>query len=284
MGMPNSAPTPTRQGDLTLRIVVLLLAISQIMTPMLPALGVGQPIGSQSDSVRTLITPAGWAFSIWGALYTGTILFAIFQALPAQSGSPLLARVRRPAAGAFLGNALWAAYTQVFGLSLLSAGIIVFTLICLLVIFRHLYRWQPGFTRSERWLAVLPLTALAGWLTAATIVNVTAALRFHGVEAGGNAPILAAGLVVTGGLIAAGALVSSHGNPPYALVFLWALAAIYASGGQASGPVAVATLVAAIIVILATIAGLRRGGVDHWFRNHPGRAHGAPHTAAPSGS
>ncbi|RYE45107.1 MAG: hypothetical protein EOP21_06875, partial [Hyphomicrobiales bacterium] len=50
--------------------LVTLAALLQIATPMLPSLGVGDPIGSQSDSVRTLITPAGWAFSIWGALYT----------------------------------------------------------------------------------------------------------------------------------------------------------------------------------------------------------------------
>ena len=140
---------------------VVLFAVLQILTPVLPSLGIGTPIGEQSDSVRTLITPAGWAFSIWGALYSGSVLFAIYQALPAQRDNTLLARVRWPAAGAFLGNAVWAAYTQVFGLSMISAAIIVFTLVCLLAAYRHFSAWGPRFTRSERWLAVLPLCALA---------------------------------------------------------------------------------------------------------------------------
>lgn len=263
--MASASLTPPRPVALPPRLAVLVLAILQIVTPMLPSLGVGQSIGSQSDAVQTLITPAGWAFSIWGPLYTGSMIFAIYQALPAQRGNALLVNVRWPAAGAFLGNALWAAYTQVFGLSLVSAAIIIFTLACLLVIYRHFSRWQPSFSRSERWLVILPLSALTAWLTAATIVNITAALRFHGIEPGDAAPILAAAIVIIGGVIAAAALVSGRGNPPYALVFLWALAAIYASGGQVTALVAAATAVAAVLVIGATVVGLRRGGRDRWF-------------------
>lgn len=264
--MATTASALPQGGDFPVRLTVLAFAVLQVLTPMLPALGVGHPIGAQSDRMQTLITPAGWAFSIWGALYTGTILFAIYQALPAQRHSTLLAHLRWPAAGAFLGNAVWAAYTQVFGLSAISAAIIVFTLVCLLVIFRRLYQREAPFTAAERWLVVLPLSALAGWLTAATIVNIAASLLFHGIEGGSSAPVIAAALVVVGGLIVAAALISARGNPPYALVFLWALAAIRASGGQESGLVASATGIAALLVIGAMIVGLGRGGVRQWLQ------------------
>jgi hypothetical protein len=98
-------------------LAVLLTAALQILTPLLPQIGIGEPIGSRSLAVRTLITPAGWAFSIWGALYLGATVFAVYQALPAQRQNALLHRLRWPAAGAFLGNALWAAYTQLYGLT-----------------------------------------------------------------------------------------------------------------------------------------------------------------------
>lgn len=263
--MATVSPTAAHGAGDSPRIAVVLMALLQILTPMLPALGVGESIGSQSDAVRTLITPAGWAFAIWGPLYTGSIAFAIYQALPAQRDSALLAHVRWPAAGAFLGNAVWAAYTQVFGLSIISAAIIVFTLVCLLVIYRRISDWRPGFTRTQRWLVVLPLCALASWLTVATIVNITAALRFHGVDAGDAGPLITAALVIVGGLIAAAALVSGQGNPPYALVFLWALAAIYAAGGQQATAVALGAAVAAILVIIGTVVGLRQGSVGRWF-------------------
>src|SRR5690606_23926694 len=174
------------------RWLVLLAALLQIVLPILPSLGIGQPIGDQSDQVRTLITPAGWAFSIWGALYTGSLLFALYQVLPTQRRNRLLQAVRWPAAGAFTGNAIWALYTQSFGLSLISSAIIVFTLGNLLVILHRFAGWREGFSGGERWLTVLPLSALAAWLSAATIVNIAASLRFHGVDAGAGAPLIAA--------------------------------------------------------------------------------------------
>lgn len=265
------------EGTSAARWLVLLAALLQIATPVLPSLGIGDPIGSQSDAVRTLITPAGWAFSIWGALYAGSLAFAVYQLLPAQRGNSLLARIRLPAAGAFLGNAVWALYTQVFGLSVISVAIIAFTLVNLLIIYRRLSLWQAGFDNGERWLAILPLSALAAWLTAATIVNVAASLRFHGVEAGDGAPLVAAAIILIGGIIAATALMRTRGNPPYALVFLWALAAIYAAGGQESSVVALAAGLAALCVLAAALIGLRAGGWAHWVSGEAG-AHrsGAP--------
>lgn len=263
--MASLALARSRSADLWPRVVVIVFALLQIVTPTLPALGLGEPIGAQSDSVRTLVTPAGWAFAIWGPLYTGTILFAIWQALPAQHDNRLVAHLRWPAAGAFLGNALWAAYTQVFGVSALPVVIITSGLVGLLAIYRRFYDWPQPFSRGECWLAVLPLSALAARLTAATIVNIASTLRFHGVEAGDAAPSMAAAVVVVGGVIAAAALVAGKGNPPYALVFLWALGAIYAAGGQEAGIVAGAVAVAAILVIGTPAVGLWRGGLKRWF-------------------
>jgi hypothetical protein len=251
--------------SITLPVLVLALAISQIVTPALPALDIGQPIGSQSNAVRTLITPAGWAFSIWGPLYTGTIAFAIFQILPKQRGNALLKNLRWPAAGAFAGNAVWAAYTQVFGLSFISALIIIFTLTCLLVTYRIFSKWETGFTKTELWLAVLPLSALTAWLTAATIVNISASLRFHGVDAGTANAQVSALIVVIGGIIASTCVARGRGNPIYTLVFIWALTAIFAAGGQQSALVAWATGIAALLVIFGMVIGLRNGGAQRWF-------------------
>lgn len=238
------------------QIAVLLCAVLQVLTPILPSLGIGEPIGSQSDASRTLITPAGWAFSIWGLLYLGSAVFAVYQALPAQRDNPLLASIRWPAAGAFLGNALWAAYTQLYSLTAVSVAIIAATLLCLLTIYRRFA--GARLSRGERWLAYLPLSALAAWLTVATIVNIAATLRFYGVEAGAAGPAVGAAILLVAGLIGAAAIVRGRGSVPYAAVFLWALVAIYAAGGQAAGLIAAGTLVAALLVVAGLALGLRR--------------------------
>ena len=213
--MTSNAPfRPGAGRDFSL-LAVVLTAMLQILTPLLPMVGIGEPIGGQSNAVRTLITPAGWAFSIWGALYTGAIAFAIFQALPSQRTNSLLRAIRWPAAGAFMGNALWAAYTQIYGLNFFSVLIILGSLACLIIIYRNLSR--RDYTPGERWCVYLPLSALAAWLTVATTVNIAASLRFHGIEGGAYSPIIGAAVVVTAGMIAVAALVRGQGNPPYAI-------------------------------------------------------------------
>ena len=78
------------------------------------------------------------------------------------------------------------------------------------------------------------------------------------MEGGAAAPGIGAAVIVTAGLIAAAVLVRGRGNLPYAVVFVLALAAIFSAGGQAAGPIALATGAAAILVISGLVAGYRR--------------------------
>ncbi len=248
------------------RIATPLLAIFQVAATLLPSVGIGEPIGDRSDVARTLITPAGWAFSIWGPLFAGSVAYAIYQVMSAQRYNGLLARIAWASAGAFLGNGLWALYAQFLGLSAGSVLIIVFTLLCLLHVYRTFTVAREPFTRAEQILVVLPLSALTAWLTAATIVNIAASLKYHGVHAGAWAPAVAAGIVVLGGLIASSAVWKGRGNPWYAGVFLWALAGILAAGGRDHAGVGVAVFAAALLVIASAVARLLRSeDRDRWF-------------------
>ncbi|MGB3845672.1 MAG: hypothetical protein WA940_07365 [Sphingopyxis sp.] len=228
-------------------------------------MGIGTPVGERSDAVQTLITPAGWAFSIWGALYLGSLVFSLLQFTSAGRDSALFAALRWPAAGAFLGNALWATWVQLGDIDAVSTLIIFGSLVSILIVFRRIATWTASFSVAERWGAILPLSALASWLTAASIVNVAATLRYYGVDAAPDvAPLISAAIIVVGGLIAAAALARGKGNPPFALVFLWALAAIFAAGGQEAAAVAVAAAIAAILVLIGMSLGWRDGGAHHW--------------------
>ncbi len=233
-------------------LATLIFAFAQIATPLLPMIGIGEPVGEQSGQTQTLITPAGWAFAIWGPLYFGTIVYAIWQLLPKQRESELVRRIGWHAAGAFLGNAVWVAYTQLWGLGFPSVLIILFTLVNLLAILR-VFASTLAFSLGERLAVVLPLSALAGWLTAATIVNIAAALNFHGIVLPGPAPLIAAAILLVGGAIVAAALVGTGGNPWYPLPFLWALFAIHQKLGAPYPAIATATIVAGIVVIATLV-------------------------------
>lgn len=250
----------------TQRVAILLAVVVQIGATFLPQLGFGEPIGDRSDSVRTLITPSGWAFAIWGPLFFGSAVYAIWQAMPAQRNNVLLDRIAWPSVIALAAQGLWATYTQFANLTAISALIILTSLAALLVILRRLVAFERPFSRAERIIVTITFSALAAWLTAASIVNITASLVYYGIGGEMAYPMITAVIVTIGGVIAALAVGRSRGNPWYALVFCWALLAIYYRGGQQSGAIALACLIAGLLVVGATVVGLKsRANRYHWF-------------------
>ena len=247
------------------RSVILLAVVIQIGATFLPALGLGDPIGDRSDSIRTLITPSGWAFAIWGPLFFGSACFAVWQALTKQADNALIGRIGWWAALGLVMQGVWATYTQFANLTAISAVIILTSLVGLLAVVRIVVSFERDFTLPERLLVGLLFSALAAWLTAASIVNITASLVYHGVGDGQDG-LLTAGLVFVGGVIAATATLRSRGNPWYALVFCWALLAIYFKGGQVDARIGLACVVAGVLVLGACIVGLRdNGNRRRWF-------------------
>jgi hypothetical protein len=248
------------------RAAIIAAVIWQIGSTFLPALGLGEQIGDRSDAIRTLVVPSGWAFAIWGPLFLGCAVFAIWQALPAQRNNALLDKIGWYAAGATAAQGAWATYTQFYNLTALSVIIIVFSLLCLLAILRQLTTWRDPFSTGERWIAALTFSALAAWLTVASTVNIVAALKYHGVGGAEEYPKLAGAIVLIAGIIGAEAAQRSRGNPWYAAVILWAMLAIYFKNGQQVTEIALATGFSAVFVILGCGRGLKTAGNRrHWL-------------------
>ena len=171
---------------------------------------------------------------------------------------------------------MWAVYTQSFGLSLISSLIIIFTLGCLLFVYRSFVDQGRPLTKSEQFLVVLPLSALASWLTAATIVNIAASLKYHGAEFAALAPTIATGVVFLGGLIASATIWFGRGNPWYAIVFVWALAGIYSAASEEYVGVGSIALLAAALVIASTLMRLSRtSDRRHWIGSAITEVHSA---------
>lgn len=258
-------PRPSVNRPIAQRWAVILAVVVQIGAGFLPRFGIGEFIGTRSDAVRTLITPAGWAFAIWGPLFLLSIIYAVWQALPAQRSNALLARIAWPAAVALAAQGLWSTYTQLANLTVVSVLIILLSLAALLVVMRALVE-ETSLSRAERLLVAPAFSALTAWLTAASIVNVAASLKYHGIGGSEPTPFLAAAMVVIGALIAALAAIRLRGAPLYGLVFAYALVAINAAGGQRFAAVGWAALGGAVLVLAVTLWRLSQG--DHrrlWF-------------------
>lgn len=259
------APRVSAHRPLVQRIAIILAVVVQIGAGFLPRLGIGEFIGDRSDAVRTLITPAGWAFAIWGPLFALSVAFAVWQALPAQRSNALLARIGWPAAIALAAQGVWSTYTQLANLTVISVLIILVSLAGLLVVLRALVA-APALSRGERLFAAPAFSALAAWLTAASIVNIAASLRYHGIGGADPAPVVATVMIVIGSGIAAFAAARSRGAPLYGLVFAWALIAINAAGGQRFSGVGWAAIGGIVLVLAVTFWQLsQKDNRRHWF-------------------
>ncbi|UIP06593.1 hypothetical protein LY632_13015 [Erythrobacter sp. SDW2] len=169
------------------------------------------------------------------------------------------------AALALAAQGAWVTCTQFANLTAVSAVIILVSLVGLLAILRIMVRFERDFSLAERLVVGIAFSALAAWLTAASIVNVTASLVYRGIGDGQDS-LRTAGLVAVGGVIAASAVSRSRGNLWYALVLCWALLAIYFLGGQEASAIAAACMGAAGLVIGTTVGGLaNRDNRRRWF-------------------
>lgn len=242
------------------RWVVLGAAIWQAVTAYLwTVLGWGRQVVDSAAEARTPLTPVGYAFSIWGVIFTLGLVYAVWGALPSRADDPLARRTGWPLVVAFLMNGLWQTWVTFSGR--IGAPSVVIILIGLCAALTALWAAsrapEKGTERDgfARWV-VAPLTGLlAGWLTAASFVNVASTATLSGIlpSAGLGATLTAAMVTLAAGGVAA-AILTLTGSAWYAGAVAWALAAIVAANLGINQVNVVEAVVAALM--LATIVGL----------------------------
>lgn len=198
-----------------------------------------------SDKYPTLITPSGYAFSIWSLIYLGLAAFSIYQALPANSER--FAKIRTFYILNCAANCLWIYlwhYEQI-----LAALAVMFVLLGTLVFINLNLRKTE--TLKDFWVAAVPFSIYFGWITVATILNSAVALVFLGVKpADFPATVLACSFLVLATLL--GVIMRiKFANAAYPLTVAWALTAIAVKQSGQTMLVTVAALGVAVLLISA---------------------------------
>lgn len=196
--------------------------------------------------VNPPVQPAGWAFSIWGLIYSWLILSAVYGLWkrPADGDwntarEPLLLCL---GLGSFW---LWTANNSAIG-----ATVMIFVMAALAI------AATAAAPARDRWFLRAPVSILAGWLTAASFVSLGSTAAGYGLLAGsvGWAWIGILGALVTG--VTVQRLIPTA--PGYGLTLVWALTGIIAA--NLGREMSVAGLAAGgIVVVLAVVGwGLRQ--------------------------
>src|SRR5512141_1923730 len=169
-------PKDTLRQYTNLLSVILALTVN-VLASVLPLNG--QNTGEISDRFRVYFVPAGYVFSIWGIIYIGWIAFTIFHFLPSQKENPRLRRLGYLFAISNVLNAAWLFcwHYNLFGLSVL---VMLGLLGLLIASYRALNVQQTVASTAEKWCVDYPFSTYLGWISVATIANITDYLYFIG--------------------------------------------------------------------------------------------------------
>ncbi len=214
----------------------------------------GRTTGSISDSFQVLFVPAGYVFSIWGLIYLGLIGFAIYQALPAQQTNPRLRKIGWLFALSCIFNSAWIFFWH-YGYFVLTLVMMVSLLLTLIVIYLRLDIGRTPARGAEKWLVNIPFSIYLGWITVATIANVTDVLWYLGWNGWPLSPEAWFVIVMATAVVIVTAVALTRGDIAYMLVIIWAFVGIAVK--QAGNPVVVTTTwMMTAIVVAALVAGV----------------------------
>ncbi|KAL3922995.1 MAG: hypothetical protein SGILL_001908 [Bacillariaceae sp.] len=175
--------------------------------------------------LRSLVLPAGWAFSIWGAIYLGEATFCLAQLLDGSGLPTILPQITPAFVAANLTQSLWCAsfrdsYNEGWK-KYVSVAMLGGTAYSLSTMLPTVMALDGGVS----WYFV-PLMMHFGWTTAATLVNLNGSVAMEEsvkdrtlVALGHGSAVLATGL-------GAGLTVFGIAPPAYAFTIAWALLAV----------------------------------------------------------
>jgi hypothetical protein len=259
------------------RILQVLNLLSVIVAIMTSYLVNGKQegkasIGEISAQYDNLLTPAGYAFGIWGLIYIALLVFGIYQLMDLFKRNIKTDFVLKIGWWFILANITNAAWVYVFtndqiGLSVILM-LVVFVALLKIVINLNMERWDaPTRIIVFIWW---PLSLYFGWINVALITNLAA----YFVASGWNGDPLSAQLWAIIILVLASvvfiAMIWTRNMREYANVAVWGFIAIAVKNWDAEPAVAwVALAVSVVIFVNAALHGYKNRATAPFSRTVP---------------
>jgi hypothetical protein len=212
----------------------------------------GNTVSDLSEKYSNLFTPAGYAFSIWVIVFLGMLIFAGYQVYLTYSKSQTMEFISQTGvwfAVANLGNAVWIV-AWLYEYTLLSVGIMLIMLISFIKIILN--------TNMERWYAPLktivfawwPISTYAGWISVATIANISAYLAKTGWDGGFLSPFGWTIVMIVVATLLNLTMIYKRNMREFALVGVWALVAIYVRHNNDMQLIAITAMIGALLIFI----------------------------------
>lgn len=186
--------------------------------------------GELSDQYPNLFTPADLTFSIWSVIYLSLLFFIGWQLWPIRNIQR--AAQRNVAIDALGWNFVWLSLLNMGWLlcwhyELLSASVaVMLVMLGLLISINRLIFKRLAHTVDNRNFLQIPFGLYLGWISVATVANITAWLVSRNWDGSGLSEKIWTEIMMVVAILLAALAVYSWRNIPYALAVIWALLGI----------------------------------------------------------
>lgn len=219
----------------------------------------GNTTGELAALYPSLFTPAGFTFSIWSIIYLSLLIFVIFQSENLFKPKQFAPLYTRNIGIWFFLNALcnmgwlFAWHYEWVGL---SVAIMLGILGTLIVIYRQLWigRYEPS--TKVRLAIHLPFQIYLGWITVATIANISALLVDMDWNGEPLTPVFWTVLMIGIGTVLGIWMLFTPKDIAYNLVLMWAFYGIYYKRSHVEpvyNAIVISTLVAIAVLLILSI-------------------------------
>ncbi|KAB8137533.1 tryptophan-rich sensory protein [Gracilibacillus oryzae] len=203
----------------------------------------GMTTGEISNQLNVPFIPAGYVFSIWGFIYFLLAIWVLAQLPKSRREAP----VYKACSGFFwlscILNIAWILtwHYQLFFISNLVMIGLLLTLITLYV---------NGKKANAIWLEILPFSVYLGWISVATIANISYYLVYVELIAEESVSIIWTIVMILIGSLIALLFLFREKDTFYVLVFVWAYIGIYVKNSGEYQSIALTALICAILLFI----------------------------------
>lgn len=250
--------------DLIRQITNVVLTASVIFVNYLAN---GLPLGGKNtgeiaayfnqDPTLVKIIPASYAFSIWGLIYVGLLAFVIYQLLPSQRESPVARSIGWWYALSCVGNIVW---IFVWHMTDTTWSILpmLLILVSLLMVYIKAGIFGKNASPMEKLFYYVPFSLYLGWITVASIVNISSTIvlvpQLRDFFLGITDATMWSVIILSAGMAISGLNALTRKDYIYPMVTIWAYIAIAVRNSFSSSIGITALVCSGIILICALYA------------------------------
>ncbi len=245
----------SKTSDVMRAVLVAVATIATIAFNALASTGRinGVMTNEVSDKYPTVVTPAGYAFTIWALIYFGLIAFSIYQLLPTKLAQ--FRNVRTLYIISCVLNCAWLYFWHRFSIGI--CVVLIFAFVATLALIN--IRLKDAASIRDAVFTKATFGIYFGWVTVASIVNLVIYLKYIDVQMSASSwNLFGIILIILATLIALVVRVKLR-NFFYPLAVAWAVTgiALQQSGNTAVILTAALSLIICLVLSISFVMDLR---------------------------